>query len=303
MTAVPALVCLGFGYCAQRYVATGGSRFAGVLGTVRRADKAAALENSKASPPIDVVVFDGTRGVDRVGTAIADCEAVLVSIPPGAQGDLALAAFAGLLETAGRLASVVYLSSVGVYGDHGGGPVDETTVPRPRTERTRARLAAEAAWQGFGHRTGVPVAVLRLAGIYGPGRNALTNVLNGTARRIVKPGQVFNRIHVDDIAQAIDAAFSRRAAGIFNVSDDEPSPPQDVIEFAARLLGREPPPAVRFAEAQAMMTPMMRTFYAENKRVRSPALRTGLGVQLRYPTYREGLRAELEAIRQSRDAE
>lgn len=300
---MPTLVCLGFGYCAQRYVAISGARFTRVVGTVRQPDRAATLGNVQASPSTEVIVFDGTRGVDQVAAAIAGCDAVLVSIPPGTDGDPLLAALALPLESAGRLASVVYLSSVGVYGDHGGEPVDETTVPRPRTARTRARLAAEAAWQAFGRNTGVPVAVLRLAGIYGPGRNALTQVLEGKARRIVKAGQVFNRVHVDDIAQTIDAAFGRFASGIFNVSDDEPSPPHHVIAFAAGLLGREPPPAVEFAEAQATMTPMLRAFYAENKRVRNLALRTSLGVQLRYPTYREGLRAELESVRQSREGQ
>ena len=148
-------------------------------------------------------------------------------------------------RSAQHLRSIVYLSTVGVYGDHGGAWVDETTPPQPASARGRERLAAEQAWQEFGARRGIPVAILRLAGIYGPGRNALVQIARGEARRIVKPGQVFNRIHVADIAQAIDAAFARAASGIFNVADDEPTPPGDPIAFAAQLLGVAPPPEIR----------------------------------------------------------
>jgi nucleoside-diphosphate-sugar epimerase len=155
-------------------------------------------------------------------------------------------------------------------------------------------LAAEQAWQQFGAREDVPIAVLRLAGIYGPGQNALVAVARGKARRIIKPGQIFNRIHVADIAQAIDAAFARPANGVFNVADDEPAPPADPIVFAAKLLGCEPPPEIAFDEAAPSMSPMALSFWQECRRVRNDKLKRELGVTLRYPSYREGLTALLE---------
>ena len=161
--------------------------------------------------------------------------------------------------------------------------------------RSRERLSAERAWQDFGARSGVAVAILRLAGIYGPDRNALVQVARGDARRIVKPGQVFNRIHVDDIAQAIDAALKQRASGIFNVADDEPCPPGEPLAFAAQLLGCAPPPEVRFEEAAPTMSPLVLSFWKDCRRVRNDKLKRELGVSLRYPTYREGLRALLAA--------
>ena len=189
---------------------------------------------------------------------------------------------------------MVYLSTVGVYGDHAGAWVDETTPPQPELGRGRERLAAEQAWQDFGAQHGVAVAILRLAGIYGPGQNALVQVASGKARRVVKPGQVFNRIHVGDIAQAIDAAFSRARPAIFNVADDEPTPAGDPIVFAAKLLGREPPPEIAFEDAAPSMSPMALSFWQDCRRVRNDKLKRELGVTLRYPTYREGLRALFE---------
>jgi nucleoside-diphosphate-sugar epimerase len=205
-----------------------------------------------------------------------------------------LAHFGDVLARSPRQRSIVYLSTIGVYGDSGGAWVDETSEAHPGSARSKARLAAERAWQKFSG-TRCAVAILRLAGIYGPGRNALVNVANGTAKRLVKPGQVFNRIHVDDIAQAIDACFSHGASGIFNVADDEPGPPQDVIAFAAKLLDVPPPPEFPFDAAQKTMSPMAQSFYAENRRVRNDRLKRELGVRLMYPTYREGLRALLAA--------
>ena len=169
--------------------------------------------------------FDGSVATPEVSHAIAQADAALVSIPQTQSGDPVLTAFGEALTEAKQLHTVVYLSTVGVYGDHAGAWVDEQTPPRPDMARSRERLSAERAWQDFGARNGLAVAVLRLAGIYGPNRNALVQVARGDARRIVKPGQVFNRIHVDDIAQAIDAALEQRASGIFNVADDEPCPP------------------------------------------------------------------------------
>jgi nucleoside-diphosphate-sugar epimerase len=187
--------------------------------------------------------------------------------------------------------SVVYLSTVGVYGDHGGAWVDEESECRPFSKRSRERLLAENEWRRFGAESGAPVAIIRLAGIYGPGRGPFEKIKAGTARRIVKPGQVFNRVHVDDIARIVEAAFEKRADGIFNGVDDEPAPPQDVLLYAAELLGLPPPPEVQFDNAK--LSAIARSFYAESKRVRNDKVKRALGVTLRYPTYREGLRATL----------
>jgi nucleoside-diphosphate-sugar epimerase len=195
------------------------------------------------------------------------------------------------MARARRLRGIVYLSTIGVYGDRGGAWVDETTPPQPGAARSRERLAAEQAWLDFGARHGIAVAILRLAGIYGPGQNALVQIASGKGRRVVKPGQVFNRIHVGDIAQAIDAALSRRASGVFNVADDAPTPPADPIVFAAQLMGVELPPEIPFEQAAATMSPMGLSFWQECRRVNNDKLKRELGVSLRYPTYREGLRA------------
>ena len=240
-------------------------------------------------------MFDGTEATPEASAALMDASAILVSVPPRQRGDPVLAHFANTIEAAPQLHSVAYLSTVGVYGDHGGAWVDESTPASPISERSRERLAAEQAWTALGGRAGKPVAILRLSGIYGPGQNALTQVARGIAKRIDKPGQVFNRIHVADIAQAIDAAFAKRADGIFNVTDDTPTPPGVPIALAAELLGRAPPPEIPFAEAAQGMSPMALSFYAESKRVRNERLKRELGVNLRYPTYREGLRALFES--------
>jgi nucleoside-diphosphate-sugar epimerase len=286
-----AVVCFGLGYSARHWAAEFGHPFGRIVGTVRSPQRAAA---PVVSPPgataVETVVFDGVTPTPELRTHLDEASVVLVSAPPGAAGDPVLAAFGGALP-ARRLGLVVYLSTVGVYGDHAGGVVDEATAPRPASPRSKARLAAELAWQRLGGQARVAVAVLRLAGIYGPGQNALVSLQQGRARRIVKPGQAFNRIHVADIGQAIAAAIARKANGIFNVADDEPSPPQDVIAFAARLLGIAPPPEIPFAEAAHGMSPMALSFYDENKRVLNRKLKAELGVHLRYPTYREGLRA------------
>ncbi len=185
-----------------------------------------------------------------------------------------------------------YLSTVGVYGDQSGALVDETATPLPNNERTKARVVAESGWLALGEEIGRPVQVFRLAGIYGPGRSALDKLAAGTARRIVKPGQVFNRIHVEDIATVLEASMARpRAGAVYNVADDEPAPPEDVVTYAAELLGVEPPPEVPFEEAE--LTPMARSFYSNLRRVCNARIKSELGVELAYPSYREGLRGVL----------
>ena len=293
---MPTLFCFGLGYCAAHYVAEFGARFDRIAGTVRTREKAAAIAASRfGGHAVEAFVFDGHEAAPEIAAALMDADAVLVSVPPHENGDPALTQCAEAIAGAPHLRSAVYLSTVGVYGDHGGSWVDETTPPSPISDRSRARLEAEQAWAALGQRAGKAVAILRLAGIYGPGQNALTQVARGTARRIDRPGQVFNRIHVGDIAQAIDAAFARQAAGIFNVTDDKPTPQGEPIAFAADLLGRVPPPEIPYTEAAKTMSPMARSFYGESKRVRNDKIKRELGVRLRYPTYREGLRALFDA--------
>ena len=180
-----------------------------------------------------------------------------------------------------------YLSTVGVYGNHKGAVVDEAAMPRPHNERTKARVVAESGWLAFGDEIGRPVQVFRLAGIYGPGRSALDKLRAGTARRIVKPGQVFNRIHVEDIASVLEASIARpRAGAIYNVADDEPAPPEDVVAYGAELLGIEPPPEVPFEEAD--LSPMARSFYGDTRRISNALIKSELGVRLAYPELSRG---------------
>ena len=284
------LLCFGFGYSAQHYLASYVGRFERVWATVRNDERAAVL-NSYARPGITTLAFDGKVVTADLRSAITQADAVLVSVPPDASGDPVLTTCDEVLTRAARLRSIVYLSTVGVYGNYDGAWVDEASECRPSEDRNRQRLAAERAWQDLGVRTGVSVAILRLAGIYGPGRNALENVRRSAAKHIAKPGQVFNRIHVADIAQTIDAAFERHSGGVFNVADDEPTAPGDPIVFAARLLGVEPPKEIPFAKARPAMSEFAASFYADARRVRNVKLKSDLGVTLRYPTYREGLSA------------
>ncbi len=286
------LLCRGLGYSAQHYAAAFGARFSRLVGTSRTAEGAAALAaRDFGGHRAEMLVFGGATTEPAVAAALAGADALLISAAPDEGRDPVLATLGDVLAAAPRLASVVLLSTVGVYGDHAGAWVDETTPPDPARPQARARIAAEDGWRAFGRNRGIPVAILRLSGIYGPGRNPLVNLRRGQARNVEKPGQVFNRIHVADIAQAIEAAFAQGAAGVFNVTDDEPTPPGDPITFAASLLGLRPPPAIPFAEAVKTMSPMAASFYAESRRVRNDRMRRALGVQLRYPSYREGLRA------------
>jgi len=193
-----------------------------------------------------------------------------------------------ILERMPKLAWIGYLSTVGVYGDHGGGWVDETTPLKPVSQRSVERVAAEGAWEAIAASRGVPLAILRLSGIYGPGRNAFVNLAEGKARRLVKPGQVFNRIHVEDIAGSLQLLADDAIGGIFNVTDDEPAPPQDVVEFAAKLAAVPVPPEIDFDTAT--LSPMARSFYGENKRVSNARMKR-TGYTFSYPTYREALAA------------
>jgi len=253
-----------------------------IIGTTRSADKAEALAASGIAPAI----FPGSDMAD----AIAGATHLLISAGPDAEGDPVLREVGDQIrKNARHFAWAGYLSTTGVYGDHQGRWVDETTALAPATKRGQWRVEAEAAWSAI---PDLPLHIFRLAGIYGPGRGPFAKVRGGTARRIIKDGQVFSRIHVDDIAQVLAASIAQPDPGaIYNVCDNDPAPPQDVIGHAAELLGLPLPPAVDFETAE--MTPMARSFYAESKRVRNDRIRNELGVRLIHPTYREGLAALL----------
>ncbi len=271
----PTLLSFGHGYSARALAAALPDGWQ-VIGTTRDPAKAAA-------DPV-LRVWPGSDLAPEIATATH----VLLSIAPDADGDPVFRALGPALAAAPHLVWVGYLSTTGVYGDHGGGWVDEDTPLAPATRRGEMRVLAERQWQSLD----LPLHIFRLAGIYGPGRGPFAKVRAGTARRIVKPGQVFSRTHVEDIAQVLAASIARPDPGaVYNVCDDDPAPPQDVIAHAAKLLGLPVPPAIPFDQAD--LSPMAASFYAESKRVRNDRIKSDLGVRLRYPTYREGLAALL----------
>jgi nucleoside-diphosphate-sugar epimerase len=286
-----ALVCLGLGYCARAYAAEFGARFDRIIGTTRSTDRLAAFgREGVRGRPVEMLMFDGASRA--LADAIARADALLISAAPTDGRDSVLAALAEEIARAPRLTALVYLSSLGVYGDSGGAWIDETAPTlAAQARRGGARIDAERNWRALGAQRNLPVAILRLGGIYGPGQNGMVRLLRGTAQRVAKPGHVSNRIHVYDIAQAIDAAFAQRADGVFNVVDDEPASPSEQIAFAAHLLGIEPPPEIPYAEAHKALSPLALSFYEGCIRARNDKLKSVLGVTLRYPNYREGLRA------------
>jgi dTDP-4-dehydrorhamnose reductase len=279
------LLVFGLGYSARHFVAHYGGVFERISGTVR--DK----EHRRAPVPgVEMLHFSPEGASPEIEDRLAEADVILVSVPPGTSVDPVLARFGRKLAAIKRPQRILYLSTIGVYGDHGGEWVDESQPPTPRSERSAVRVQAERAWSAMGRGGAKTVHLLRLSGIYGPGRNALVNLAEGKARRLVKPGQVFNRIHVEDIARSIAALVVHDGeSDAWNVTDDEPAPPQDVIAYAAELMAIEPPPEQDFDTAQ--LTPMARSFYGENKRVSNRKIREVLGLDLAYPTYREGLAA------------
>jgi nucleoside-diphosphate-sugar epimerase len=278
----------GLGYCARRLIQR--EPWIEASGTARTAEAVSALRREG----VEAYGFDGTDADPELEPALKKAEAIVVSIPPRDGAGAALERFASVIAAAPALRRIVYYSTIGVYGDHGGAWVDETSATRTRTARGLARLEDEARWISAARAHGAEADILRLAGIYGPGRNALVNLRRGEARRIVKAGQVFNRTHVDDIAQISSLVLTRGVEGrIWNVADDEPAPPQDVIAYAAALRGVEAPPEEPFDKAT--LSPMAREFYADNKRVSIAKAKAELGFAPAYPTYREGLKALAEA--------
>ncbi|MGB0853882.1 MAG: SDR family oxidoreductase [Pikeienuella sp.] len=274
------LFCAGYSYSAAAlapHLLTRGWR---VIGTARGPEKMAKMQAEGVAP----VQWSDT---DAMATALSEATHLLISAAPDQDGDQTLRALGPFLPDA-TLKWAGYLSTTGVYGDHQGGWVTEETPLTPATKRGQMRVKAEAEWRA----TNVPLHIFRLAGIYGPGRGPFSKVRNGTARRIIKAGQLFSRIHRDDIAAALLASIDKpRPGAAYNLCDNEAAPPQDVISFAAELLGVAPPPETPIEQAE--MSPMAASFYSESKRVSNKLMREELGVDPKYPTYREGLRALL----------
>ena len=254
-----------------------------VAGTTRSPDKVPALE----AAGIEAFLYQERKATTEILDRLAEATHLIVSIAPDAEGDPVLDVFSEPLEQwAPNLRWIGYLSTVGVYGDHGGAWIDETATCRPKPGRSTMRLDAEQAWHQLGEQIARPVAILRLSGIYGPGRNAFVNLENGTAKRLVKKDQVFNRIHVQDIASALWFLAEGDYGGVFNVTDDEPAPPQDIVAYAAEKMGVTPPPEIPFETAQ--LSPMARSFYGENKRVANTAIKA-LGFAFGMSNYRKAL--------------
>ncbi|KQQ38452.1 NAD(P)-dependent oxidoreductase [Rhizobium sp. Leaf306] len=277
------VMIFGCGYSGQAIAEAFMAEGATVSGTVRSEEKAVALRAKGIRP----FIFDGSEFDGALPGEMAEVTHLVQSIPPGHEGDPLLKLIDGKLSALfPKLEWIGYLSTVGVYGDHGGDWVTEETPGSPILGRSIERVDTEDAWSEQATSVGVPCAVLRLSGIYGPGRNAFVNLSRGSARRIIKKGQVFNRIRVEDIGGASLFLGSQRMGGLYNVTDDEPCPPQDVIVEAARMMGVEPPPEQDFDTAD--MSPMARSFYGANKRVSNEKIRAA-GFQFRFPNYHVSL--------------
>lgn len=282
------LFCFGLGYSAEALARRLHKKGWHISGTVRSPEKAERLRASGYAP----VLFDGTAPSEGVARALTQATHLLVSAAPDEGGDPALRCHERDIADAPNLRWIGYLSTIGVYGNTDGAWIDETAAPRPGSARTRRRIVAETAWRELGETHGKSVRIFRLGGIYGPGRSAIEDIESGNARRLVKPGQVFNRIHVDDIAAVLErAAEGHGSHTVYNVVDGEPSPAPDVVAYAAELLGVAAPPEIPIESAN--LTAMARSFYAENRRVRNDRITQDLGVTLTHPTYREGLAAIL----------
>ena len=279
------LLVFGLGYSAQHFVHHYAQAFEHVAGTVRDMAQPRPLAGEA-----EILHFAPDGAAPEIDERLGQADVILVSIAPGTSVDPVLARYGRRIAGLKRAQKILYLSTIGVYGDRGGEWVDETALPQSNNERSKVRISAERAWLALGKDPSKTVHVMRLSGIYGPGRNALLNLQAGKARRLVKPGQVFNRIHAEDIARACAALVAYAGASdVWNVTDDEPAPPQDVIAFAAEMMGVAPPPEQDFATAE--LTPMARSFYGENKRCANRKIKEEAGLELAYPTYREGIAA------------
>ncbi len=275
------IMIIGAGYSGKAFVRLVADSAEWIGGTTRSDEHMDVLRTTGIEP----FLFDGKEFSEQLRDALKRTTHLVASAGPDDGGDPFLRCLDGrLTDLLPDLRWCGYLSTVGVYGNHDGDWVDENSECRPVSKRSRQRVAAEESWQRAAGKCNIPLAILRLSGIYGPGRNACVNLANGTAKRLVKPGQVFNRIHVADIAGALDFLSAGTHHGVFNVTDEEPAPPQDVVTYAAGRMGVEPPPEVAFADAE--LSPMARSFYGENKRVSNAKIRK-LGYRFRYPDYRK----------------
>jgi nucleoside-diphosphate-sugar epimerase len=285
------LLCFGLGFSAKIIAARLAAKGWSISATSRSASGAEAIRRSG----YEGLVFDGLAPLPP--EAFDGVTHVVSSAPPGEDGDPVLRQLAREFAARARQFQWVgYLSTTGVYGDHGGGLVTEDTPLTPNTERGQKRLLAETQWLDIWRARGLPVHIFRLAGIYGTGRNQLLSLLDGTAKRVIKEGQVFSRIHAEDIANVLEASIAHPHPGrAYNVCDDEASPPQDVVEYGAKLLGLPVPPDIPFEAAN--LSPMAKSFYADSKRVSNDRVKQELGVKLTYPTYREGLAAIAAGLR------
>jgi len=255
-------------------------------GTTRSGRNFGNIKTAGAQP----LLFEGTHKSEPLSAAIRQAHNILISISPKEEGDIVLLHHGEDIKANKNLTWVGYLSTVGVYGNHDGAWVTEDSTTNPSSERSQWRQKAERQWLELHQETGLPVHIFRLPGIYGPGRGPQKKLKAGTARRINKKGQVFNRAHVDDIAATLIASMQKPNPGaIYNIADDEPAPPQDVLAYAADLMGIDPLPLIPFEKAE--MTQMAKSFYTDNKRVSNKRIKEELGVTLKYPTYKEGIKA------------
>lgn len=278
------LFIFGYGFSSTAIASSCQSNFDQIIGTTRSVEKFSKLENDSIIPAL----FDGENLAQDTKEKLSTATHVLISIAPNEYGDCVLNTYREVLAKNANLKWIGYLSTVGVYGHHDGAWVDENTACRPVSKRSIERVAAENAWVKFSTEHNVPLAIFRLSGIYGPGRNAFINIEKGTARRLVKKDQVFNRIHREDIGTAACRAIKMTASGIFNITDDEPAPPQDIVTLAHELIGKEPPKNIDFETAD--LTPMARSFYGENKRVSNAKSKNVLGMVYGWPNYRVSLK-------------
>lgn len=291
------LFCFGLGFSAQVFAGDLLALGWQVAGTCRDEGTQKALQ----AKGIEAHLFDRGRPVQGLASLLGGCSHVLSSVPPDMEGDAVLDCHGDDLAAQTHLEWVGYLSTTGVYGNTDGAIVDETAPlnPNPKVKRAVRRAAADRAWQDLGREASLPVHIFRLSGIYGPGRNMLETVRAGKAKRVVKPGHLFSRIHVDDISAVLQASMQRPCPGaIYNLCDDDPAQPADVTAYACDLLGVAPPPPVSFEEAAQEMTPMALTFWADNRRVDNSKIKKDLGITLKYPTYKSGLQSLLETTDQ-----
>ncbi len=278
------LFIFGFGFSSQAIAESASGTFTSICGTTRSDEKAEEIQKQGYHAEL----FDGSMIKPELSQHLEKCTHLLISISPGDDDPVLSVLPRNLIDACPNLQWIGYLSTVGVYGNHDGAWVDEETEPKPVSKRSIQRMGAEKAWKATAKKANVPLGIFRLSGIYGPGRNAFASISNGKSRRLVKPGQVFNRIHREDIGTAVNQAMRLNIGGIFNITDNEPSPPQDVVTFAHELMGSAAPPEIDFETAD--LTPTARSFYGENKRVSNAKSKSALKMEYAWPDYRSSLR-------------